>query len=273
MYNGGSDPDFAKNLNVLKFPYSHPLKYGNLTPFLWEVMKWLEDINVEYEYLMNIDHDVLFVKHGFEPFLDDVMAQFDCIGWRLQNSRDHPDSLPIRNMPGEWHLWQPIFKTDSFLSYFNPGQVYSHKIVKRMLSYVDHATLDKLLENTPVFAFEEIFFITLAFACGGRFREYPEGSLDNDTVRWGANITFANVLQSRKNPFYFWIHPVKGEELIKLNQQMLTMKEEEPVEMVEEQPADQHPLDDEAGPTTHILPSFRKRNKRRTRPRKGPLKR
>ncbi|MBD0381589.1 hypothetical protein [Paenibacillus sedimenti] len=244
LYNGGPDQDFAKHLNVCKFPYSHPLKYGNLAPFLWEVMKWLEDLHIEYKYLMNLDHDMLFVKHGFETFLDERMAQSDCMGWRLQNSHEHPDSLPIRGMSREWHKWQPVFKTDHFLSYFNPGQVYTHDIVRRMLSYVDHATVDQMLVNSKTFALEEVFFVTLALACGGRIREYPEGSEYNDMVHWGANITFANVLQSRQNPYYYWIHPIKGEELITLSQQLRTMSVEGP--------AGQQQLDEKVEPIQPI---------------------
>jgi hypothetical protein len=225
LYNGGHNPDFGKNVNIWSFPHSHPLRPGIIAPAMWEIMRWLEEIGAGYEYLMSLDHDVLFVKHGFQPFLDEVMAESDSMGWRLENNRDHAFSLPVRNMMNEWHLWQPVFRTDGFLTYFNPGQVYRHDIVKRMLAHVDHATVDHLLSLSEAAALEEVFFVTLAMACGGRVREYPEGTKYNDMVRWGENITFESVQQHRDHPYFYWIHPIKGDKLLEMNQQLLPRPE------------------------------------------------
>lgn len=221
LYNGGHNPDFGKNVNIWSFPYSHSLKAGIIAPAMWEIMKWLEEIGAGYEYLMSLDHDILFVKIGFQPFLDEAMAESDSMGWRLENNRDHDFSFPVRNMQKEWHLWQPVFRTDGFLTYFNPGQVYRHEIVKRMLAHVDHAAVDHLLSISEASALEEVFFVTLAKACGGRVREYPEGTKYNDMVRWGDNITFESVQQHRDHPYFYWIHPVKGDKLLEMNQQLL----------------------------------------------------
>jgi len=217
LYNGGANRDFAKQLRVFHFPLSHPLRYGHLTPYLWEIMQWLEEIGAEYEYVMNVDHDVLFFKHGFKSFLDEVMDQSDCMGWRLHTSEDNPDSLPIRNMFKEWPRWQPVFGQDSFISYFNPGQIYKRDIVKRMLAHADSVVVEQLLERSEAFALEEVFFATMAQACGGRVSEYPEGSLYNDLVHWGGDVTFASVLPYKDNPHYYWVHPVKGKALIELD--------------------------------------------------------
>ncbi|MDU0203595.1 MULTISPECIES: hypothetical protein [Paenibacillus] len=225
LYNGGPNPDFGKNVNIWSFPHSHPLKAGIIAPGMWEIMKWLEEIGAGYEYLMSLDHDVLFVKHGFQPFLDEVMAESDSMGWRLENNRDHDFSLPVQNMMNEWHLWQPVFRTDGFLTYFNPGQVYRHDIVRRMLAHVDHAAVDHLFGITEAAALEEVFFVTLAMACGGRVREYPEGAKYNDMVRWGENITYESVQQHRDHPYYYWIHPIKGDKLLEMNQLLLPKPE------------------------------------------------
>jgi hypothetical protein len=57
-------------------------------------------------------------------------------------------------------------------------------------------------------------------ACGGKIGEYPGGSKFNEAVRWGENITYMDMNESNKNPNYYWIHPIKGEELIQLSRQI-----------------------------------------------------
>ncbi|MFC5447344.1 hypothetical protein [Paenibacillus aestuarii] len=294
LYNGGSNRDFAKQLRVFQFPHSRPLRYGHLTPYLWEIMQWLEEIEAGYEYLMNVDHDVLFFKRGFQAFLDQIMEQSDCMGWRLHTSKDNPDSLPIRNMFKEWHLWQPVFGLDSFISYFNPGQIYKRGIVQRMLAHADVKVVDSLLDRSEAFALEEVFFATMAKACGGRVREYPEGSLYNDLVHWGGDVTFASVLQHKNSPHYYWVHPVKGAALIELDGKLRAMDDSAAEPLREEvhetaAPAEAAPAEPPASPAIVIdpvpvellpppsaSPPIRFRRKRRLRRvirlRKGALK-
>lgn len=226
LYNGGHQSDFGNNVNVWSFPHSRPLRAGILVPAMWDIMKWLEELGAGYEYIMNVDHDVLFVKHGFQPFLDEVMADADCMGWRLENSKEHTFSFPVQKVSKEWHVWKPIFRTNSFLTYFNPGQVYKRDIVRRMLAHVDHAAVDRAIEVSEAYALEEVFFVTLAMACRGRVREYPEGSKYNDMVRWGDPITFENVVRHREHPSYYWVHPVKGDKLLEMNAHLLPRSEE-----------------------------------------------
>ncbi|WP_171687068.1 hypothetical protein [Paenibacillus planticolens] len=264
LYNGGHNPDFGKNVNVWSFPHNHPLRAGIIVPGMWDIMKWLEEIGAGYEYLMSMDHDMLFVKHGFQSFLDEAMAESDSMGWRLENDRDHPYSLPVQNMRNEWHLWQPVFRTDGFLTYFNPGQIYKHDIVRRMLAHVDHAAVDHLLGISEAAALEEVFFVTLASACGGRVREYPEGSKYNDMVRWGENITFESVQQHRAHPYYYWIHPVKGDKLLEMNQQLLPRPEVPP--------ANQPPAVRGVPASRRTALRKRKRLKRKSRLRRGYLR-
>jgi hypothetical protein len=214
LYNGGTNPEFATSLNVCKYPNSHPIVYGNLTPYLWEVMRWLEDTQTEYDYLINLDHDVLFVKHGFEAFLDETMTDADCMGWGLNTAADNPNSLPIQYMTEKWPLWQPLFRTDTYFRYFNPGQVYKHEIVRRMLSHVNPDTATQMIQSDPPFTLEETFFVTLAMACGGRVREYPDGHMYNNSVRWGSDITIPEAEQTRQHPSFYWIHPIKGQALV-----------------------------------------------------------
>lgn len=228
LYNGGTNPDFAKNLDIAICPKSHPVQWGKLVRVFWDVMKWLEEMQVDYEYLMNLDHDMLFIKPGFEEFLNSAIKNYDCMGWYLLNGTDvalFPSQELAKSLWREWTVWQPIFKTDTFYRYFNPGQVYRHKIIKKMLDSLysfDQKTLEDLFENNKVFALEEMFWVTLAKGCGGKCGEYPDGNHYNKAVRWGKDIRLDEVSQIIEHPTYFWIHPVKGKNLIRINRWLLS---------------------------------------------------
>ncbi|UOE92705.1 hypothetical protein [Alkalihalobacillus sp. LMS39] len=228
LYNGGTDKRFGNSLNINICPYSRPLKYGNLVPFMIDVMKWVEETGVTYDYFVNLDHDVLFIKHGFESFLDKMMSGYDCMGphFLIHNTPfDYPDFGPSITMWREWQRWQPFFKTDYFARFFNPGQIYKPGIVKRMLEGVNRNRLEALLSSTEVFALEEMFFPTLAMTEGAKIRGYPwnfEQSLE--FVRHLGNITKDEVRKAREQPFYYWIHPIKEEKLEEMSQWILELE-------------------------------------------------
>lgn len=221
VYNGGPDIEFGKDLGVPVCPYSKPLRYGNLTRFLYDTMRWLEDLNIEYDYLINLDNDVLFIKDGFEEFIKECMQDYDCMGPHMQlqfSPNDYPNFAPGLFMWSEWEKWQPIFKTNYFGRYFNPGQVYNRHIIKKMLSYKDFEELENLWLNSDVFALEEMFWITFALIHGGKCREYP-WNFDESLkfVRHMPEITKNEVNIAQQTSNYFWIHPIKGNNLIKMN--------------------------------------------------------
>lgn len=225
LYNGGTDPDFAKRFNLPICPYSRPLQHGNLTFYMWDVMRWLEETHIDYEYLINLDHDVLFVKHGFQAFLDETMRKHDCMGWDMVTSRsDKASELScVQTMRGEWHRWKPVFQTDHFIRFLNPAQVYRHQLVKRMLAFVDREKVERMFSKTGVFALEEIFFVTLALACGGKIREYPRDETWHRVARFGwPGISQQEADHARHHPYYFWVHPVKGNALVQMHQWLMS---------------------------------------------------
>lgn len=223
IYNGGTDPEFGKSLGVLNYPDSHAIRYGNLTPYFWEVMKWLEENHVEYKYLINLDHDVLFVKHGFQDYLDKLMRDHDVIGWDMVTSSSPSDAILTccRDMWREWDKWGPFFGTGSFIRFLNSTQVYHHDIVRRMLDTTDHQLAETLIAESGVFALEEIFFATLAFSKGARVGEYPREENWKRASRFRRQISLQEAEWVREQPSYFWIHPVKETWLILMNRWLM----------------------------------------------------
>ncbi len=230
LYNGGTNQDFAKSLDLPICPYSRPVNWGQSSRVLWDGMRWLEETDVRYNYLVYFDHDMLLVKHGFEDFLIETMKGYDCMGWQLIKGDDvqkFPAPSMAKALWKEWETWEPIFQTDAFLRYFNPGQVYHKKIIKRMLKRLralGDEKVNELLEKTKVHALEEMFYVTLALGCGGKCREYPDGKKYNEAVRWGKNLRTREVKKAINHPSYYWIHPIKGKKLIQMNKWLYSHK-------------------------------------------------
>jgi hypothetical protein len=228
VYNGGQNPDFAQSLDVLLYPGSHPIPYGNLTPYFWEIMKWLENQQVDYEYLINLDHDVLFVQHGFQSYLAKVMKHYDVMGWHMVTSFSPADaSLSCCcDMWKEWGLWGPFFRTEYFIRFLNSTQVYRRSIVRKMLQAVDHQAVERMIRSSKVFALEEMFFVTLALSLGARIREYPREENWRSVSRFGhEQISKDEVRLIMRHPYYYWIHPVKESWLIRMNQWLLGLED------------------------------------------------
>lgn len=222
LYNGGPNPKFGRGAGVPICPYSKPLKYEFLTEFRIDVARWLEEAGTKYEYLVNLDHDMLFVKRGFGSFLDEWMAGFDAMGYEPTISH-HPmeygiySSKAVPAMWGEWKRWQPVFGLNLFVWMLNAGQVYRRGLVRSILSRIDRKTLYPTLRATKVTAAEEMVFPTLARACGANLRSYPPDELGVVSME---PLPWWKVELARVHPHAYWIHPAKGELGIRMAERL-----------------------------------------------------
>lgn len=213
LYNGGTDPDFGQNAGVDAIcPRSQPKRYDKMSDVLLDTMVWLEETDADYEYLMYLDSDAMFVNSGFEIWLDTAMRGYDWMGINI-GEFPTPESarhwIPGRQMWEEWQHWQPIFKTDHFYGTLNGMQVYRRSLIQKMLAETDLPSLRKRLAETNVFAAEEIVYATLAKRCGGRHRPYPTEM--NRFVRLGTPLNREETAAARTAPNTFFLHPVKRE--------------------------------------------------------------
>lgn len=212
LYNGGTNKDFGKKIcqseGVKYCTYSRPLKPRMTGRFFYDVMRWLEEKKVSYDYLVYTESDVLFVSQGFEKLLDREMKGFDCTGRsvRYETAPRKSHWKPGRTLWKEWDKWKPFFKSDRFYGTFNPMQVYRHSIIKRMLARIDKRQLEELFKTTKVFALGEILYITLAVLCNGKCKEYPSSSKKYLRLR---NLTLAEAKDAIRKPQVLFVHPVK----------------------------------------------------------------
>ncbi|WP_410514014.1 hypothetical protein PaeBR_06235 [Paenibacillus sp. BR2-3] len=214
LYNGGTDPNFGKrvcrNEKVMYCPYSRPLQPPrNTGRFFYDVMSWLEESSVHYEYLVFMEFDVMFVNPGFEAFLEKNMAGYDCIGKYIRHETDPRKTVwkPGVTMWQEWGKWQPFFKRKGFYGTFNPMQVYRHRIIKRMLKGINKRQLERLFKNSNVYALGEMLYLTLAMKYGGKSRPYPLGRVKY--LRFAPHISLYDAMQAKSQPKIMFVHPVK----------------------------------------------------------------
>ena len=220
LYNGGTNKNFGKDLHLPICPYSRPIRHGNLAPYMMDIMRWVEEKKMNYEYLVNIDHDVLFIKHGYELFLNKVMREYDVMGAYMQKLHSPNDNPNFHAMEiwDELEIWKDFFQTDYFVHYFNPLQIYRKRIVKKIVANVNLNKFEKSISETKVYAIEEIFFSTLAMRLGAKCRTYPwSGDVAPNFVRATDCITENQLKEAIKTDFYYWVHPIKGEHLLKMS--------------------------------------------------------
>lgn len=208
VYNGGPNPNFAKGLGVPICPYSQPLSLGRLGAFLIYTMRWLEEIDYDYDVLIGMDSDIVLVKSGFDVFMEKTLKYSDCIGINMgvqTCSNDVPHWYPGQTMWDEWSQWQPFFQTEGFCGTLNVAQAYRREIVEKIVSCTDWNMLEFLLQNTKVFALEEMLCATLAWRVGARITRYPVEAIEY--VRIGQDYDKLDIQNASQKQGVFFLHP------------------------------------------------------------------
>ncbi|RXI98197.1 hypothetical protein DS745_17825 [Anaerobacillus alkaliphilus] len=206
LYNGGKNSNLCTDLNVPVCPTSKQLKYGNLAMYFVETMEWLEEIELEYDYFINIDSDALFFRKGFEEFIEEQMQDADYMAVKLR--------IPDKNWTcgksfiKEKDTWKPFFSVSSFLGVFNVGQVMSKALVKEFVNYEKKVELKTALTETTVFGIEEIVFVNLANELGFKLKNYPE-EVGQRLIRFRPYFTKSELIECIQLNEGWLVHPVK----------------------------------------------------------------
>ncbi|KIL36976.1 hypothetical protein SD71_04575 [Cohnella kolymensis] len=206
LFNGGSQRDLCDNLGYPVCPASRKLTYGVTAVYLLEVMEWLESINFDYDYLINLDSDALFVREGYENFIEQEMKNSDYMGVDVF-VRDR-NWYCGEQLKKEWQRWKPLLLTDTFIGAFNVGQVQSRRLVRRLLSWEQFAYLKNNLLHTKAYGIDEIIYVMMADRFGFKPKSYPkEPGLP---VRYRPHYRYQEIIRiinERLNSFV--VHPIK----------------------------------------------------------------
>jgi hypothetical protein len=206
LYNGGMDPALCNNLGYPVCPTSRKLNWGLTAIYMLEVMEWLEQIGFEYDYLINLDSDALFLREGYETFIEQAMKDADYMGVDVFiRDRNWFCGVQLRK---EWKLWEPLLLTNKFLGAFNVGQVFSRRYIQRLLTYVQFKQLKWNLLHTKALGVDEIVYVMMAERIGFKPKSYPMET--GRAVRYRPHYKYREIIDLiNKNPHSYLLHPVK----------------------------------------------------------------
>lgn len=208
LYNGGSDRDLCTDLSVPVCSHSKPLAWGKLAEFMLDTMKWLHEVQHEYDYLVTMDSDCLFAKRGYEEFILQEMEHSDYMGVEARIAESW--WKPGYTLREEWSKWQPILHEGPLWGCFNPAQVFSKRLVERFLSDEKLNLIEKNMRDTEAFALEETLFINWAKLVGVVPKAYPEHV--GRFVRFRDPYTAEEVREYVKAGHnHYLLHPVRRE--------------------------------------------------------------
>ena len=191
LYNGGNDPTLCEGLGVPVCPSSHKLERGWTTIYFMEIMEWLEELDVEYEYFINIDSDALFIKKGYEKFIQTQMKDTDYMGVLLRVPED--DWYIGKELMKDKDRWKALFNLKPYYGVFNVGQVISRPLVKALLDPERKQKLKNALIETISFGTDEIFYVNMAKELGFRLKKYPN-SIDARMIRYRPYFTIDEMI-------------------------------------------------------------------------------
>lgn len=205
LFNGGDDPEFCKKLGYLVCPGSRKLHYGFLSMYHFEVMKWLEGIQFDYDYLINLDSDCLFGRKGFEDYIIDSMKDTDYMAVRLEIAMDH--WVVANTFRKEQEKWKPLFEVEPLYGVFNVGQVFSRNFIRALLNIPQISLLTKNMEETGTFALEEIVFVNMAKQLGFKLKPYPNEV--SHIIRYRPYFSIDQVIHHlNEGDFGYLFHPI-----------------------------------------------------------------
>ncbi|MFK9094063.1 galactosyltransferase-related protein [Bacillus salipaludis] len=206
LYNGGDDPALCDYLGVPVCPTSRKLERGFTTIYFLETMEWLEEMGMDYEYLINIDSDALFFRKGYEDFIEKQMGDTDYMAVKLRIPEE--DWYIGNELKKDLNRWQSLFNVSPFYGIFNVGQVFSRSLVKALLHPVRKEKLKKALLKTISFGTDEIFFVNMAKELGFRVKSYPNDT-DEKLIRYRPFLTLDEIVYSLNDYQNSWLcHPI-----------------------------------------------------------------
>jgi hypothetical protein len=209
LYNGGDDPHLCDSLGVPVCPSSRKLERGFTTIYFLETMEWLEEMEVNYDYFINLDSDALFIRKGYEKFVQEQMQDTDYMAVSLRIPEE--DWYIGIEMRKDIDRWRQLFCVDPLYGIFNVGQVINQSFVKALLEPQRKEKLTKALLETISFGTDEIVLVNMAKELGFRLKSYPRNT-DSIMIRYRPYFTLDEMIDCFNNIEKSWLcHPVSLE--------------------------------------------------------------
>lgn len=213
LYDSGGDDEpspVAAKYDVPTLPVSRPLHYAKVTPFFFDVFEWAA--GRDYDYLVNLESDLAFVKPGFEAFLGRVMPGVDHLAPRFARRTPKTSKWrPYRSLKPELPELFGILGLDHTNECFSPAQVFSKRYVETLVGSPVYQRLRRFVDDNQQpdrsFTLQEVLLPTLPDALGLTVRDYPAAAVAMNRYRpYHARAAIQRALET---PDVHFVHPVR----------------------------------------------------------------
>jgi len=210
LYNSGTNPDFGKGLDLEVLPVSRRQLYAKITPFFFDVFEWLMKNSVMYDYMINLETDMLFIRHGYESWISSTMSGYDYMAPNLVKFVSEKSKWrPYRSLRPELPDWYAFFGFEYVHGAFSPGQVFSRNFIESIVNHNRYPDLKRLVATNKSFTLQEILFPTLPDALGLAGRSYPIKL--KPIIRYRPYQGVSGIVRAINTLEAYFVHPVRRE--------------------------------------------------------------
>lgn len=217
IYNSGdpitlrSHPAYA-SLDVL--PAGRTLAYAKVTPFFFDMFEWAADQS--YDYIVNAETDMAWIKPGFEEFVASAMNGYDYMAPAFRRDTLRTSRWrPYRSLKPELPELLALLGRQTTHQAFSPAQVFSTKYIHSVLDSAIYDDLRRFVERNQApdrsFSLQEILLPTLADVLGLAARDYPAHLASVN--RYRPYHAAASVERAATGiPDAYFVHPVRRDD-------------------------------------------------------------
>lgn len=207
FYNSGTDPSLGKHLDIAHVPNPKPYQYAKIVSWFIELFEWVTNHKIEFDYLINMETDLLFIREGFEAFISETMDGYDYMAPNLElNIAKTSKWRPYHSLKPELNNWLEFWETPRVNGAFSPAQVFSQDYVHKLLGHVKYSRLLELLEENESFTLQEVLFPTLPNLLGLKARSYPRHL--KSIIRYRPYQAVVGVEKALATLDAYFVHPV-----------------------------------------------------------------
>lgn len=208
LYNSGANTDLGRDLDVHEFPSPRQCDYARITPFFLDVFEWATRSGDRFDAIVNLETDLLFIRRGYEAFVERHLEQADYLAPNLVTRRSLKTRWrPMRSLRPEFKSWFEFFGFEYWHGTFSPAQVFSRRYVAALVQHPKYTQLRQLVEQTRSFTLQEVLFPTLTDFLGLRLAGYPERHSTSNRYRPYQALT--GVRRALTIPDACFVHPVR----------------------------------------------------------------
>ncbi|MBC8092555.1 MAG: hypothetical protein H7Y15_11565 [Pseudonocardia sp.] len=213
LYNSGGKPPGPAFGDLPILPHCSRLHYAKVTPFFLDLLEWMVDRN--FEYVINAETDMAFIRPGFEEFVYRTMKDSDYLAPGFVRTTPRTSRWrPYRSLRAELPELLSIIGTAQTNRCFSPGQIFSSRYASAVVGSPWYSDLrDFVTRNQEAgksFSLQEVLLPTLADALRLRVANYP-GHLAS-VNRYRPYHAASGVFRCRNIPDAYFMHPIRRDD-------------------------------------------------------------